>query len=64
MGSVSSDKNIVVLPADKEKAMVVMDRKDYNTKIKALLDDRNTYKPMAKNPTRAYVAAENQPQCG
>ena len=30
----ASDKNIIVLPADKGRAMVVMDREDYNTKIK------------------------------
>ena len=47
----ATDKNIVVLPADKGRATVVMDQKDYHTKIKALLDDRNTYKPVAKDPT-------------
>ena len=47
----TNDKNIIVLPVDKGRAMVVMDREDYNTKIKVLLDDRNTYKPVAKDPT-------------
>ena len=59
MKQLASDKNIVVLPPDKGRATVVMDREDYNTKIKALLDDRNTYKPMAKDPTSALERKMN-----
>ena len=55
----ASDKNIVVLPADKGRATVVMDREDYNTKMKALLDDKNTYKPVAKDPTSALERKMN-----
>ena len=55
----ASDKHIVVLPVDKGRATVVMAREDYNTKIKALLDDRNTYKPVAKDPTSALERKMN-----
>ena len=42
-----------VLPADKGRSTVVMDCSDYSTKVQALLDDRDTYQPVAKDPTSA-----------
>ena len=36
-----------------------MDQEDYNTKIKALLDDKNTYKPVAKDRTSALERSMN-----
>ena len=31
--------------------MVVMDRQDYNTKAQGLPDDKDTYRPLPKDPT-------------
>ena len=31
--------------------MVVMDRQDHNTKAQDLLDDKDTYRPLSKDPT-------------
>ena len=31
--------------------MVVMDRQDYIKKAQGLLDDKDTYKPLSKDPT-------------
>lgn len=45
---------IVILPADKGNAVVVMNRHDYVDKIQAMLDDTNTYKNITdkrRNPT-------------
>ena len=37
-----TDENIVILPADKGRVTVVMDRTDYNDKIKQQTDVRST----------------------
>ena len=47
----ASDESIVVLPAEKGRATVVLEWKDYDTNMKVLLNDRNTYKPLVKDPT-------------
>ncbi len=46
------NKNIVILPADKGNATVVMDRYEYKMKMKKLLDDEYTYKQLPNDPTR------------
>lgn len=43
------NNKIVVLPADKGNATVVMDTLAYDQKIKSLLDD-NAYLPVNKDP--------------
>jgi len=35
--------NILILPADKGRATVVMDKEDYERKVCDLLDDSRTY---------------------
>ena len=47
----ASDKDIIVLPADEGRATVVMNRSDYSTKMQAMLNDRDTYRPLTKDPT-------------
>nr|VZI46209.1 unnamed protein product [Spirometra erinaceieuropaei] len=44
MKELKMDKEIIVLPADKGRATVVMNRVDYNEKAQALLDDQQSYK--------------------
>ena len=46
-----TDKDHIVLTADKGVAMVVMDRKEYIQKARALLEDTNTYRPIPSDPT-------------
>ena len=46
-----ADKEHLILTADKGAALVVMDRKDYTQKMKELLDDNNTYRPLKMDPT-------------
>ena len=45
-----SDKEYIILTADKGVALVVMDRSDNIRKMKELLDD-NTYRPLKMDPT-------------
>nr|VZI34730.1 unnamed protein product [Spirometra erinaceieuropaei] len=51
MKELKLDKDIIVLPADKARATVVMNRVDYNEKAQALLDDQQSYK--SAPPSRA-----------
>ena len=45
-----TDDTIVILPADKGNATVVMNRRDYDGKIETMLED-GTYKRLVKDPT-------------
>ena len=46
-----SDKEHLILTANMGVALVVMDRKEYTRKMKELLDDNNTYRPLKMDPT-------------
>ncbi|XP_046558813.1 uncharacterized protein LOC124267868 [Haliotis rubra] len=45
------DPDIVIAPADKGKATVVLDKDHFNTMVDNLLDDTATYKKINKDPT-------------
>ena len=53
-----ADQNILILPADKGNATVIMKTEDYNNKIKELLDP-NTYKKLKRDPTDSIVRKTN-----
>ena len=53
--SLREDKNIVILPADKGNATVVLDRVDYEAKMENLLKD-SAYKKVTQNPTSRVEA--------
>ena len=46
-----TDKEHLILTADKGVVLVVIDKKDYIQKINQLLDDNNTYRPLKMDPT-------------
>ena len=46
------DHSLLVISADKGNCTVVMDRKDYDNKVKQMLSDQKTYKILKKDPTR------------
>ena len=48
-----NDKDIVILPADKGRVTVVMDNKDYTDKMDSLVNDKQTYEPLKRDPTPA-----------
>nr|VZI24311.1 unnamed protein product [Spirometra erinaceieuropaei] len=50
-----ADKDLVVVPADKGRSTVVLDRTDYLQKAKGLLEDRQFYVPCATNPVKALT---------
>ena len=45
--------NIVILPADKGRVTVVMDKTDYCDKMDALVNDKQTYKELKRDPMPA-----------
>ena len=51
-----NDKDIVILPADKGRVTVVtvvMDKKDYIDKMDSLVNDKQTYELLKRDPTTA-----------
>ena len=54
-----SNEKITVLPADKRKATVVMDKADDDGKIQQMLGDEGTYKPLNKDPTASLERRMN-----
>ncbi|BHF80730.1 hypothetical protein SprV_0702385800 [Sparganum proliferum] len=54
-----ADKDLVIVPADKGRSTVVLDRKDYLQKAKGLLEDRQFYVPCATNPVKALTREIN-----
>ena len=46
-----NDEDIVILPADKQRVTVVMDKTAYHNKIDAPVNDKQTYKELKRDPT-------------
>ena len=59
MKQLAIDKDIVILPADKGRATVVMNRSDCSAKMQAMLNDRDTYQPLTKDPTASLESKMN-----
>ena len=51
--SLKRDTSIVIIPADKGPATVVLDRSTYDQKIQTLLSDEDTYRRLSKDPAPA-----------
>ena len=50
----SNDKNIVIKPADKGGALVIMDKEDYEKACNAVLEDPEFYEEMKEDPNPGY----------
>ena len=48
-----TDQNIVILPADKGQVTVVIDKTDYNNKMDSLVNNKQTYEVLKRDPTPA-----------
>ena len=51
MNKLKSDMDHIILTADKGVALIVMDKNDYIKKMRELLEDTNTYRPLNMDPT-------------
>ncbi|XP_072033096.1 uncharacterized protein [Amphiura filiformis] len=47
-------EDIIILPADKGKSTVVLDRVDYDEKVNTMLGDKKTYEELPNDPTAKY----------
>ncbi|BHF78083.1 hypothetical protein SprV_0602119300 [Sparganum proliferum] len=54
-----ADKDIVIVPADKGRSTVILDRTDYLQKAKNLLEDRQFYVPCETNPVKTLTREIN-----
>jgi len=54
-----TDKDIVILPDDKGRVTVVMDKTDYYDKMNALVNDKQTYEVLKRDATPALQRKVN-----
>ena len=54
------DESILILPADKGKATVIMDKCKYDCNMREMLQDRKTYRQLAKDPTPSLERRMNK----
>ena len=55
--TLAKDSDITILPADKGRAVVILNTADYKEKAKTILSDTNTYQALPKDPTSKYKTA-------
>ena len=48
------DSSIMILPADKRRATVILDSDKYEDQVKAMLSDEKTYEKLDLDPTGKY----------
>ena len=48
------DQDIIILPADKGRTTVILDKQDYKEKVDNLLADTSTYTKLSRNPTSKF----------
>ncbi|KAI8515581.1 hypothetical protein Bbelb_063940 [Branchiostoma belcheri] len=50
----ATNQDILILPADKGRCTVVLDREQYDRKVQDLLGDKDTFMPLKKDPTNKF----------
>ncbi|BHF70851.1 hypothetical protein SprV_0401390400 [Sparganum proliferum] len=58
--TLKADKNIVILPADKGRSTVVMNKEDYTNKVDERLGDRTAYIPREGDTTKTLISEINK----
>lgn len=53
------DNSVIILPADKGSATVVLDRSEYEDKMMAMLECKQTYRELKKDPAPALERKMN-----
>ena len=61
LNELQSNSDIIVLPSDKGRATVIMDRDDYNSKLSEMLSDTTTYKKLNHDPSAALDTVKFKP---
>ena len=52
--SLKQEDSITILPADKGRAKLVMDKTEYKEKVNIVLNDAHTYEKLQADPTSSY----------
>ena len=52
--NLKKDDSIIILPADKGRATVILDKKEYEEKASKILEDKKTYEILKKDPTNTF----------
>ena len=52
--SLAKDQDIIILPADKGRCTVVLNKTDYDNKVRLLLNDSDTYEPLKRDPSSNF----------
>jgi hypothetical protein len=60
LNELKSDKDITILPADKGRSTVVMNKSEYTEKIEILLSDREAYKTCEGDPMKTLIGKINR----
>ena len=55
LNNLRRNESIIIRKADQGYTLVVMDTKDYDSKLNALLKDEKTYKKLSFDPTDSYT---------
>ena len=55
LNNLKKDDTIIILPADKGRKTVVMNKTDYINKATAILNDTNTYTKLDSDPTKTTI---------
>ena len=51
--TLAKDDSILILPADKGRCTVILDKPQYIDQVETMLSDKNTYSPLATDPTHS-----------
>ena len=54
LNDLKKEESVLILPADKGKATVLMDVQDYEDKLTEMLSDEKTYEQLSSDPTQRY----------
>ena len=52
--NLAKDEDIIILPADKGRSTVILNKRYYQQKMSAFLDDDKTYEKLVSDPTKSY----------
>ena len=53
LNQLSKDKNIVILPADKGRTTVILNKTEYQQKMEILVSDKDTYTKIKSDPAKS-----------
>ena len=51
LGVLAKEKDILILPADKGRCTVILNKSEYTKQVETMLSDRGTYTPLTEDPT-------------